>query len=71
MENYLHSHKEYRECVDFYTSCFDAEATQLTPRAVNIFVFGAQVTLHDNASSPLTSEARKQFHFGAVVSVTQ
>ena len=62
---------QYRECVDFYVSCFDAETVELTPTAVNIFVFGAQITLHDNPSSPLTSAARKQFHFGAVVPLSQ
>jgi len=61
----------YRECVDFYVSCFDAEAVELTPTAVNIFVFGAQITLHDHPSSPLTSAARRQFHFGPVVPPSQ
>ena len=61
----------YRECVDFYVSCFDAEAVELTPTAVNIFVFGAQITLHDNPSSPLTSAARRHFHFGPVVPLNE
>ena len=61
----------YRECVDFYVSCFDAETVELTPTAVNILMFGAQITLHDNPSSPLTSAARMEFHFGPVVPLKQ
>jgi uncharacterized protein len=58
----------YQECIAFYRSCFDAEIVELTPTAANVFAFGAQITLHDDPSSPLTEAARSQLHFGPVVS---
>jgi extradiol dioxygenase family protein len=57
----------YQECIAFYRSCFDAEIVELTPTAANIFAFGAQITVHDDPSSPLTGAARTQIHFGPVV----
>ena len=59
----------YQECLTFYRSCFNAETVELTPTAANIYVFGAQLTIHDDPSSPLTGAARTQLHFGPVVSV--
>ncbi len=61
--------ESYRDCIEFYRSCFDAEIVELTPKAVNIFAFGAQITLHDDPSSSLTAAARTQLHFGSVVPV--
>lgn len=57
----------YQECLAFYRSCFDAEVVELTSSAANVFAFGAQITLHDDACSPLTAEARRQLHFGSVI----
>ena len=57
----------YQECITFYRSCFNAEIVELTPTATNVFAFGAQITLHDDPSSLLTRQARKQLHFGPVV----
>jgi catechol 2,3-dioxygenase-like lactoylglutathione lyase family enzyme len=54
----------YQECIAFYRSCFDARIVELTPTAANIFAFGAQITLHDAPSSPLSGAARTQLHFG-------
>ncbi len=61
----------YRECLAFYRSCFGADIVELTPKAANIFAFGAQITVHDNPSSPLTEAARAQLHFGPVVPVEE
>lgn len=57
----------YRECIAFYRSCFDARIVELTPTAANVFAFGAQITLHDAPSSPLSGAARTQLHFGPLV----
>lgn len=61
----------YQECIAFYRSCFDAEIVELSPTAANILAFGAQITLHDDPSSPLTEKARRQLHFGPVVGIEE
>jgi extradiol dioxygenase family protein len=58
----------YRECLHFYRQFFSAEIAELGPSAANVFVFGAQVTFHDNPYSPLEHAARQAIHFGVVVS---
>lgn len=58
---------KFEECLLFYQSAFDAEVVVLAPGVANVFVFGAQVTLHDQADSSLNLAARQTMHFGAVV----
>ena len=61
--------ERFEACLFFYRSAFDARVVAIAPGVANVFVFGAQVTLHDRAASPLTPDARREMHFGAVVPV--
>lgn len=59
--------REYEACIVFYRDYFGAKIVPLRPGATNVFVFGGQLTLHDKAASRLTDEARREMHFGQVV----
>lgn len=63
--------EHFEACLLFYRDGFDAEVVEIAPGAANVFIFGAQVTLHDRTASPLTPEARREMHFGAVVPVAE
>lgn len=51
----------------FYAECFGGRAVGLGRSAANMFVFGAQLTLHEKPSSHFLSADRQDMHFGAVV----
>ncbi|HZF43580.1 MAG TPA: hypothetical protein VEZ48_09250 [Sphingomonadaceae bacterium] len=58
----------FADCLAFYEEVFEAEVVALSSKVANVFVFGAQITFHDQAHSPMTAAARQSMHFGAVVS---
>lgn len=63
--------EKFEECLSFYRSAFGAEVVMLAPGIADVFVFGAQVTLHDQADSSLNLAARRTMHFGAVVPIEE
>jgi extradiol dioxygenase family protein len=58
----------FPDCLAFYQKCFGAEVVMLDERAADLFLFGAQLTLHDKPESALDDAARREMHFGHVVS---
>ncbi|NWK97356.1 hypothetical protein DM806_17110 [Sphingobium lactosutens] len=57
----------FSECIAFYRDCFGADVVMLNDRAVNLYVFGGQLTLHDKPDSSIDIEQRHEMHFGHVV----
>ncbi len=60
--------QRFDACLAFYRDCFGADVRMLNPQTANLFVFGGQVTFHDNPNSELSDDARHAMHFGQVVS---
>lgn len=60
--------QRFDACLAFYRDCFGAEVKMLSSEAANLFVFGGQVTFHDEPDSKLSDDARRTMHFGQVVS---
>jgi extradiol dioxygenase family protein len=61
----------FAECLAFYRDCFDAEIVMLSNRAANLYVFGGQLTLHDDPHSPIGPAQRRAMHFGHVVTTEE
>lgn len=57
----------FSECLAFYKDAFDAKIVMLDDGTANLFVFGGQLTFHDNPHSEFSERHRREMHFGHIV----
>jgi len=60
---------DLNRCEAFYREVFGADIRRIRPDASNIYIFAAQLTLHERPGSAMTGGARAEMHFGQVVSI--
>lgn len=60
--------RDLEEAKNFYISTFNAKMGRTRDNWIDIFLFGAQVTMHERPAELLSSEQHGVRHFGAVLS---
>jgi len=59
--------RDLEEAKNFYTSTFNAKIGRVRDDWIDIFLFGAQVTMHERPAELLPPEQHGVRHFGAVL----
>ncbi|MGZ3238080.1 MAG: VOC family protein, partial [Burkholderiaceae bacterium] len=59
-----------KESKDFYVNVLEAKIGRVRDQWIDIYLFGGQITLHEQPTQVLPEEQHGVRHFGAVVSWT-